>query len=71
MRSIADGRGVLSANKYLFAERTPHPALRATFSHKGRRKSACPQPFGGASGWTISLNGGSDSQAAECAFSAG
>src|SRR6185295_18073372 len=22
------------------AERTPHPALRATFSHKGRRKKA-------------------------------
>jgi hypothetical protein len=33
--------GSLSAGESLalvFAERTPHPALRATFSHKGRRK---------------------------------
>jgi hypothetical protein len=25
------------------AERTPHPALRATFSHKGRRKKNTQQ----------------------------
>jgi len=26
------------ASTGLLADRTPHPALRATFSHKGRRK---------------------------------
>jgi hypothetical protein len=31
------GEGYLSANSLV--ERTPHPALRATFSHKGRRKT--------------------------------
>ena len=30
--SFETGEGSVSA------ERTPHPALRATFSHKGRRK---------------------------------
>jgi hypothetical protein len=24
--------------RFLLVERTPHPALRATFSHKGRRE---------------------------------
>ena len=48
---------------------TPHPALRATFSHKGRRKS--PHPFGGASGCTISPNSGNASQRAAWALSAG
>jgi hypothetical protein len=35
------GEGVGSASTVL-ADRTPHPALRATFSHKGRRKDSTP-----------------------------
>src|SRR5438067_153855 len=34
-RYAKPGEGSLSASSS--AERTPHPALRATFSHKGRR----------------------------------
>ena len=40
-RSGETGEGYLSARESAavgFAETTPHPALRATFSHKGRRK---------------------------------
>ena len=31
-------RGLSPRKDLVFAERTPHPALRATFSHKGRRE---------------------------------
>ena len=36
------GEGSLSARTFAveFAEATPHPALRATFSHKGRREKS-------------------------------
>src|SRR6185437_2117831 len=36
-------RGLAPRNKLLvaFVDATPHPALRATFSHKGRRNAAC------------------------------
>ncbi|MGY3412208.1 hypothetical protein ACVWZV_008321 [Bradyrhizobium sp. GM5.1] len=40
-RSGETGEGYLSARESAaveFAETTPHPALHATFSHKGRRK---------------------------------
>jgi hypothetical protein len=47
-RSGETGEGYLSVLESLaieFAETTPHPALRATFSHKGRRKKeAKPSP---------------------------
>jgi hypothetical protein len=46
MQASKTGEGYLSLEKALsfeklfVAERTPHPALRATFSHKGRRESS-------------------------------
>src|SRR3954452_18966723 len=54
-RSGETGEGYLSAKELRSSTRrkTPHPALRATFSHKGRRKKAptptsacrrCPNP---------------------------
>jgi len=42
-RSGETGEGSLSAHETLaieLAEATPHPALRATFSHKGRREGS-------------------------------
>src|SRR5437868_2155430 len=39
-RSEATGEGSVSAGTELRGDRTPHPALRATFSHKGRREEA-------------------------------
>ena len=37
--AIETGEGFSPQTQTSRAERTPHPALRATFSHKGRRKS--------------------------------
>ena len=37
-RSGETGEGYLSSRTMLRVERTPHPALRATFSRMGRRK---------------------------------
>jgi hypothetical protein len=31
--------------RVMFVERTPHPALRATFSHKGRRRRETPRGY--------------------------
>ena len=33
-------RGLSPHTESVSAERTPHPALRATFSHKGRREES-------------------------------
>ena len=48
-------------------DRQPH----ANSDQLSSRVAAPPHPFGGASGCTISWNGGSASQRSECAFSAG
>jgi hypothetical protein len=37
--TIETGEGFSPQAQTFHAERTPHPALRATFSHKGRRKN--------------------------------
>jgi hypothetical protein len=39
-------RGMSPRESSVSAERTPHPALRATFSHKGRRESESFVPHG-------------------------